>query len=390
MRIVSPSTVCGCAIELGASASSRLAFASKAASAPFTTLTEPLCTCDARLRLVTEIRRQPEPHRQLAQLRPRARLRAASSCAHRPRESQRRILLLRRKSERVLRRRRARWPPPADPRCAPSPRSGDQRVSGAKLQRQRERLRIRHHQRLRQRLDARKSVALHTRATACNPARKRIARRVIHQHQRGDRQRQRCRPPPSPTADAAHAAPHAEILVLHRLRRLRHRRLHQPLAPPRRADSMPRQLHDAEQLIAQPRKRLPQKSRRVFQPALPPDPAMPLQRQGKPSPRPCRAARIKRAAQPAPASRTADRARRPPDTRASMPKSAPSTPSASFTTQTRRRKSAKLRLEDRRQRSLHKNRRANRKTRQRLRGTGSARAHLRHKPRIAQQKLGGK
>ena len=73
-----------------------------------------------------------------------------------------------------------------------------------------------------------------------------------------------------------------EILILHRLRRLGHRGLHQTLAAALRRRAHARQLHDAEQLIAQPRKGPAQQPRGIFEPALPPDPAMPLQRKPQP------------------------------------------------------------------------------------------------------------
>lgn len=73
-----------------------------------------------------------------------------------------------------------------------------------------------------------------------------------------------------------------KILARHRVGRLRHRRLHQSLAPALRRVIGPREFHDAEQLIAEPRKRPPQQMRRIFHSPLPPNPPMPFQRKSQP------------------------------------------------------------------------------------------------------------
>ena len=73
-----------------------------------------------------------------------------------------------------------------------------------------------------------------------------------------------------------------KILILHRVVRLGHRRLHEALAAAREFAVLFGQFHDAEQLIAKPREFMPQQPRGIFQPALTPDPAVPFQRQPQP------------------------------------------------------------------------------------------------------------
>ena len=139
------------------------------------------------------------------------------------------------------------------------------------------RLRVGHDQPLRQLLHLRKRVALHV-LPGREPACHRIPGRRGHHEERQHRHRHRRsrRPAPGPVLILRHRF--IERNVLHRLRRLRHRRLHQPLAASG-AEVHPRQFHDAQQLVAQARHLLAQQARRILQPALLPHPTMPFQRQ---------------------------------------------------------------------------------------------------------------
>ncbi len=80
-----------------------------------------------------------------------------------------------------------------------------------------------------------------------------------------------------------------EILVLHGVRRLLHRRAHEPLAAPGRGLVVPGQFHDAQQLVTQPRESPPQQPRGIFQATLAPDPPVPFQRHPKSEHRAARA-----------------------------------------------------------------------------------------------------
>ena len=137
------------------------------------------------------------------------------------------------------------WPP-----MRPEPSPGDHCVSGAEPHRQIERLRVRHHERRGQRLDLGEGKALDV-----APRRRSSAQRVA----RGGAHQRRNATAASASAPAA-AQPHwrcrasrhgvGEIAILHRLRRLRDRGLHQPLAAARGALIHAGQFHDAEQLVA--------------------------------------------------------------------------------------------------------------------------------------------
>ena len=73
-----------------------------------------------------------------------------------------------------------------------------------------------------------------------------------------------------------------EIPVLHRVRRLRHRGLDEPFAAACGGVVLPGQFDDAEQLVAQPREGAAEQPGGILQPPLPPDPAVPLERQPQP------------------------------------------------------------------------------------------------------------
>ena len=87
-----------------------------------------------------------------------------------------------------------------------------------------------------------------------------------------------------------------KILILHCLICLSHRRLDKPLAPAGGGAFRFSQLHDAQQLIAEAGKLPAQQTGRIFQPPLPPYPAVPFQRQ--PDPRHRRAEGQQSPAQP--------------------------------------------------------------------------------------------
>ena len=72
-----------------------------------------------------------------------------------------------------------------------------------------------------------------------------------------------------------------KILILHRIRSLGHRRLHETLAPTRDTIITTRQFDDAEELISQAWEFPAQEPCRILQPPLTPHPAMPLQRQAQ-------------------------------------------------------------------------------------------------------------
>ena len=72
-----------------------------------------------------------------------------------------------------------------------------------------------------------------------------------------------------------------EVAVLDRHRRLLDRGLDEPLASTGRAFFHPDEFHDAQQLVAEAREGDLQQARDIFKLALPPDPAVPFQRQAQ-------------------------------------------------------------------------------------------------------------
>ena len=183
---------------------------------------------DHRLRLVFQIRRQSRAHRQSRQFRPRAwqNTHRLAHIAERQRKS--RVFLLRRKRQRIL----VLLQSAHDHRLITDPRL---RLRGrparvlVELHLQIERLRIRHHETVWQLLDFREGEALDI-TPRRHPARHCVPRGVRHQRERGDREHRRHTGSPAPLEMLRLGHGVREILVLHRLSRLIHRRLHQPFA----------------------------------------------------------------------------------------------------------------------------------------------------------------
>src|SRR4051812_36610085 len=71
----------------------------------------------------------------------------------------------------------------------------------------------------------------------------------------------------------------AEILIFDGFSRLLHGRLHQSFAAAGMGMFEPRELHNAQELVADPGKGPPKQSCGIFQAPLPPNPTMPFQRE---------------------------------------------------------------------------------------------------------------
>ena len=245
-----------------------------------------------RLRLVFQIRRQLRANGERRELRSRPRQHGDFLAHIAERELHRGIILLRRQGEHIC----AVFERALNGRLAFEARFRALRRPArvfVELHRELHRLRERHDELFRQRLDASKGEALDV-LPRHRPALCGIPRGVRHAESSGDGKRRRTRERPAPTSMPRLRHRVGKILVLHRLRRLRHGRLHESLAA--RGIVMPRKLHDAEQLIAEPRKGALQQPRRIFELPLTPHPAMPFERQTEPEH--CRTTEHERPAHP--------------------------------------------------------------------------------------------
>ena len=233
---------------------------------------------DHRLRLVFQIRRQLRANGERRELRSRPRQHGDFLAHIAERELQGGVILLRRQGEHI----RAVFERALNERLAFEARLRALRRPARvfiELHRELHRLRERHDELFRQRLDAGKGEALDV-LPRHRPALCGIPRGVRHAESCRERDDRCCAEAPSPACMPRLWHRIRKILVLHRVRRLRHGGLHEPLAA--RGIVMPRKLHDAEQLIAEPRKGALQQPRRIFQLPLPPHPAMPFERQTEP------------------------------------------------------------------------------------------------------------